>query len=63
MLMARDEFAAKEIVDPRTGVEVLISLSALSRGVLVGICERPVLSSGQRYRDSLATTDSWLAGD
>ena len=26
MLMARDQFAAKEIVDPRTGVEVLISL-------------------------------------
>ena len=26
MQMARDQFAAKDIVDPRTGVEVLISL-------------------------------------
>ena len=26
MLMARDQFAAKETVDPRTGVEVLIRL-------------------------------------
>lgn len=26
MLMARDQFAAMEIVDPRTGFEVVISL-------------------------------------
>jgi hypothetical protein len=26
MLMARDQFAAKDTVDPRTGVEVFISL-------------------------------------
>lgn len=63
MLMAREQFAAKEIVDPLIWVEVLISLSSLSRDVLLGICEKPVLSSGQRYKEPLATTDPWLAGD
>ncbi len=39
------------------------AFSSLSRDVLVGNCEKPVLSSGQRYKEPLATADSWLAGD
>ena len=37
--------------------------SSLSRDVLVGNYEKPVLSSGQHYKEPLATTDPWLAGD
>ena len=63
MLMARDQFAAKDIVDPRTGVEVLIRLFVAVPGRVVCLCEKPVARSGQRNRENLATTDPWLAGD
>ncbi len=39
------------------------AFSSLYRDDVVCICEKPVLSSGQDYKEPLATADSWLAGD
>lgn len=54
MLMTHDQFAqfsSKQVVDPRTQVEVLISLSAQSQEDVLSVCEKAFASDGRRYKD------------